>query len=68
MNTSCDISSRTSCRRATTVVVQQKDLPEAAAAAAAAEACSSSKLLNLQGTPSFKCMVRCARTGPALST
>ena len=40
MNTSCNISSRTTCRRAT--VVQQQDIP--AAAAAAAEACSCSKL------------------------
>ena len=42
MNTSCNISSRTTCRRAT--VVQQQDIPAAAAAAAAAEACSCSKL------------------------
>ena len=36
----CNISSRTTCRRGT--VVQQQDLP-AAAAAAAAEACSTNK-------------------------
>ena len=43
MNTSCNISSRTTCRRAT--VVQKQDLPAAAAAAAAAaaEACSTNK-------------------------
>ena len=37
MSTSCNISSRTTCRRAT--VVQKQDLP----AAAAAEACSTNK-------------------------
>ena len=66
MNTSCNISSRTTCGRPT--LVQQQDLPaaEAAAAAAAAEACSSSKLQKQQAAESTnkqKCglyLVRCS--------
>ena len=66
MNTSCNISSRTTCGRPT--LVQQQDLPaaEAAAAAAAAEACSSSKLQKQQAAESTnkqKCGLSCALLG-----
>ena len=63
MNTCCNISSRTTCRRAT--VVQQQDLP-AAAAAAAAEACRSSMLQKQQAaenTNKQKCGLSCALLG-----
>ena len=65
MSTSCNIRTRTTCRR--TTVVQQQDLPAAAAAAAAAaEACSISKLQKQQAAESTnkqKCgvyLVRCS--------
>ena len=66
MSTSCNIRSRTTCRR--TTVVQQQDLPAAAAAtaAAAAEACSSSKLRKQQAAESTtkqKCGLSCALLG-----
>ena len=64
MNTSCNISGRTTCRRGT--VVQQQDLPAAAAAAAAAEACSSSKPQKQQAAEStnkHKCGLSCALLG-----
>ena len=61
MNTSCNIRSRTTCRR--TTVVQEQDLP---AAGAAAEACSSSKLRKQQAADSTnkqKCGLSCALLG-----
>ena len=65
MSTSCNIRTRTTCRR--TTVVQQQDLPAAAAAAAAAaEACSISKVQKQQAAESTnkqKCGLSCALVG-----
>ena len=63
MNTSCNISSRITCRRGT--VVQQQDLPAAAATATAAAAGSSSKLQKQQAAESTKqkCGLSCALLG-----
>ena len=58
----CNISSRTTCRRGT--VVQQQDLPAAAAAAAA---CSGSKLQKqeaAESTDKQKCGLSCAPRHP----
>ena len=67
LNSSCNIKSRSTCRR--TTVVRQQDLPTAAAAAsaaAAAEACSSSKLQKqhpAESTNKQRSAVSCALRG-----